>query len=246
MEVKGKLTKENIAHTMPVDAPVFHKKPFYFKGAKMYSFNYETDPSVVAELVPEQLTLANPATAVLMFCEYPWSTIGYYKEAILAVDVTYNGEAFKYMTHLILDSLEPVLVGREVFGIPKVMGEIEFSAEGGVLGAYVERPKGIRIASGVFRAEAPVESLPNETLMRTLTLRVVPSPEEGEVHSSIELIETNSILNPVELWSGTGSCHFPGISVFDPWHKVPVKNNIGAHYMVTDIVLTGSKVVDRF
>lgn len=244
MGIQGKLKKENMAQSMPVNAPAYHNKPFHFRGAKMHSFAFETDAESVANLVPENLTLTDPATAVLMFCEYTWSTIGYYREAILAIDVVYKGEAFKYMTNLILDSVEPILVGREIYGIPKTMGSIEFSEEGGVLAGYVERPKGMRIASGVFRAESPLEPLPSGTLMRTLTTRVIPSPEENQDHSSVELIQTDSILHCTELWMGSGSCQLPETSIFDPWYNVPVKNMISANYMVTDIVLTGSKVVE--
>jgi acetoacetate decarboxylase len=245
MRIQGKLTKEKMAHTMPVDAPVYHKKPFYFRGARMYSFRFETDPAAAAELIPAELTLAEPASATLMFCEYPWSTIGTYKEAILSVNVCYKGETFQYLTHLILDSCEPILVGREIYGIPKKMGAVEFTEQGDVLAGFVERPKGIRIASSVFRAEAPLTSPPDGTLLRTLTLRTIPSPEKDTDHSLVELIETNSILSSVEMWSGTGSCHFPEISVFDPWHKLPVKKMLETTYMVTDIVLTGSRVVAR-
>lgn len=30
MGLKGKLTKAKMGTTMPVDAPVYHRKPFYF------------------------------------------------------------------------------------------------------------------------------------------------------------------------------------------------------------------------
>ncbi len=245
MAIQGKLTRENIAHTMAADAPAYQQKPFHYRGAKMYRFEYETEPEAAAELIPAQLTLAEPASASLMFFEYPWSTIGPYKEAILSVNVFYKGEAFQYLAHLLLESNVPILVGREIYGLPKKMGSIKFTHEGDILAGYAERPEGIRICSGVFRTESPLESPPDGTPLRFIGLRTIPSPEKGKEHSHVELVQTDGILSSIELWAGTGSCHFPGISVFDPWHKLPVKNMLSTTFMTTDIILSEGKVMER-
>ncbi len=47
-----------------------------------------------------------------------------------------------------------------------------------------------------------------------------------------------------EVWAGTGSCHFPGISVLDPWHSLPVKNMVGAARLVADFVLPDGKILE--
>jgi len=244
--MKGKLTKDNLMHAMPSDSPAFNAKPFYFKNAKMYRFAFETDPQAAAEFIPEQLSLVEPASASLMFCEYPWSTIGPYNEAILSVDVDYKGEVFQFMTHLVLDSSEPILVGREYYGFPKKMGVIDFSSEGGVMAGFVERPKGIRLASGVFQAAKPLETPPNGSLLRLLSLRTIPSPEAGVSHSLVELIQTDAVLTPMELWEGSGGCNLFETSVLDPWHRIPVKKMLNATCLVTDVTLPEAKVLERF
>jgi hypothetical protein len=50
MVIKGKLTKEMFGRTMPVTAPAFVEKPPYWRGATYYTFIYETDPEIVAQL----------------------------------------------------------------------------------------------------------------------------------------------------------------------------------------------------
>ena len=90
MGVQGRLTKENMASTLPVDAPAYHKKPFYFKGARLLRFDYETEPESAARLVPEQLRLADPPSAFLLINAYPWSTLGPYREAVLGVNVLHE------------------------------------------------------------------------------------------------------------------------------------------------------------
>ncbi len=244
MGLQGRLTKESIAHTMPADAPAYHKKPFHFKGARLLRFDYETDPEAAAALIPDRLTLADPATAFLLINEYPWSTLGPYREAVLGVNVCHGAQTLHYISHLMLDSDVPILAGRELYGFPKKMGLIEFSQQDDVLAGYVERPKGIRICSGVFRPEALQAPLPDGTPLQTCALRVIPNPEAGKDHSLVELIQTDMILSSVELWAGTGSCHLPGISALDPWHNLPVKKMVNASYVVADFVLPDGKILE--
>lgn len=244
MGLQGKLTKKNIAHTMPVDAPAYHKKPFYFKRARLLRFDYETDPEAAARLVPHKLLVADPPAAFLLINEYPWSTLGPYREAVLGVNVLHGDRLLHYISHLMLDSDVPILAGRELYGFPKKMGVIEFAQQDDVLAGVVERPKGIRICAGVFRPEAPLDPPPDGTPLQSCAMRVIPSPEKDKDHSLVELIQTDMILSSVEVWAGTGSCYFPGISTLDPWHTLPVKRMKAATYTVTDFVLPEGKILE--
>ena len=243
MGVKGRLTKAQMGLTMPVDAPAYGKKPYHFKRARMLRFDYETDPDKAAQLIPKQLSLPDPATGFLLINEYPWSTFGPYKEAILGVNVLYGSQGFHYLSHLMLDSSCPILGGREIYGVPKKMGVVELIQHEDVMAGYVERPRGIRICSGVLRPEQPLDPLPDGTALNGCTLRVIPSPEKDKDHSLVELIQEDLILSSVEIWSGPGNCQFTGASVLDPWHNVPVKKMISATYLVCDLILTPGKIL---
>jgi acetoacetate decarboxylase len=246
MEIQGKLTKDKWGYTMPVSAPAYQRQPYFFKKARMLRFDYETDKESAAELIPEQFSVPDSPTAVVTFAEYPWSTVGPYREAILGLNVKYKGQDINYMIQLILSENMPIMGGREVYGYPKTMGVIEFVEEDGMMAAYVERPKGIRICSGVLRPEYPGDPFPDKTPVEACALRVIPSPEEGKDHSLVELIQSTMIFSNTEVWMGTGNCHFTGASVLDPWHMLPVVNHIAASYMVCDFELTGGKVLETF
>ena len=244
MGIQGRLTKDRMATTMPVDAPAYHRKPFYYKGARWMRFDYETDAESAAELLPEQLRLPDTATASLNFVDYPWSSIGSYHEAILAIQAMYGGEELFYLTHLILDRDTPILVGRDIYGFPKKLGCIEFIQEEDLTAAYVERPRGIRICSGVMRREQPLDPLPDGTPLKACALRVIPSPEKGRDHSLVELIQTDLVVSSVEMWAGPGSCHLTGASALDPWHKVPVVKMLSSVYMVFDFELAYGRILE--
>ena len=124
------------------------------------------------------------------------------------------------------------------------MGHVEFVHEEDLIAAYVERPRGIRICSGVMRTEQMLEPLPDGTPLKGCSLRAIPSPEKDKDHSLVELIQTDLVASSVEMWTGPGSCHFTGASALDPWHKLPVKEMMSSIYMVLDFELSYGRVLE--
>lgn len=124
------------------------------------------------------------------------------------------------------------------------MGTVEFVREEDLIAAYMERPRGIRICSGVMRMEQSLEPLPDRTPLKACSLRVIPSPEKDKDHSLVELIQTDLIVSSVEMWTGPGNCHLTGASALDPWHKLPVKEMISSIYMIFDFELSYGRVLE--
>ena len=67
----GKTDKGHDGYDDAAGRPAFHEKPFYFKRARFLRFDYETDPDTATQLIPEQLTLTDPAVAFLFTNDYP-------------------------------------------------------------------------------------------------------------------------------------------------------------------------------
>ena len=108
-----------------VKAGIIEKKNFlgekgreWVKTRLNLRFDYEPDKESAAELIPEQFSVPDSPIAVVTFAEYPWSTVSPYREAILALGVSYKGESIQYMIQLILNSNMPIIGGREVYGYP--------------------------------------------------------------------------------------------------------------------------------
>ncbi|MFO8010118.1 MAG: acetoacetate decarboxylase family protein [Dehalococcoidia bacterium] len=245
MGKSGKLTKDKMASTMPVDAPAYHQKPFVYKGAHIYAFTYETDEEAARELLPEPLSLTDTPSATLAFIEYEQSSLGPYREVTLSIDAVYKEEQMPYIVYLFLDQDVPILAGREVYGFPKKKAIIEFTRQEDVLGMYVERPKGIRICSAVVRDEMVFSPMPDDSRLPQLVLRAIPSPEENRTHSILELVKVDYIMEKGEVSMGTGSCSFAGESMLDPWHKLPVRNMLLCSHMAFDGVLSFGKVIEN-
>lgn len=241
----GRLTKDKFGYGMPVDAPLYPKPPIYYKNVEVVSFTYETDEEAAADILPEGLELTTPATASVLFIRYPFSTLGPYEEAILGIACTYQGEPKFYIAHIVLNTDSPLAAGREIWGYPKKLAHITLEKEGDLICCTMERPKGNRICTGVMRPEVPV---PAEEAGRggTMSLRVIPSPEEGAEPSLAELIEVPVKRTLIEAWAGPGFVEFNSTSTIDPWYKISVKQMLSATYQRLDNILDYGKIVRRY
>lgn len=245
MAKQGHLTLQRFGYSMPADSPAYQRPPFYYKGARSIAVAFETDPEAVLEALPAALALSEPATAVLSFYEYPWTTFGPYNEAILALLVEHKGKPLTYIQQIMVTTEPPMLAGREIWGFPKKLAAIDFKSERDMIFGTLERPAGIRLASAVMRSErpaAPAHGAPRNGV----SLRLIPAAEErAERPLCAEIIETVTENKVHEAWEGTGSVSFAEHSALDPWGRFPVKRVLGATYMVYDMVLPCGRVIDR-
>ena len=245
MAKQGRLSLSRFGYSMPVDAPAYQRPPFYYKGARSITVAFETDPDAALEAIPAPLALSEPATAVLSFYEYPWTTLGPYNEAILSLLVEHKGRPLTYIQQIMVTTEPPMLAGREIWGFPKKLAAIGFRSERDMIYGTLERPAGIRIASAVIRPERPAE--PRGGPARSgVSLRVIPAADaDAERPLCAEIIETVTENKTHEAWDATGSVAFAEHSALDPWGRFPVKRVLGATYMVYDMVLPCGRVIDR-
>lgn len=242
---EGRLKAGKFGYDTPVDAPLYAKPPIYYKDVHAISVTYETDLDAALDLLPEGLTLEPPAIAMLIFARYPFSTLGPYLETILGIACEYDGTPGIYIPHIAVDSEVPLAAGREVWGYPKKLANIEIDLESptDVFSARMERPHGNLICSAGIRPEWPVTIHGEPTDDYSMALRVIPSPVEDAGPSLAELIQIHSVTTVKEEWEGTGWVEFYTHSAIDPWHKLKVNDVVDARYRVSDMTLGFGTVI---
>src|SRR5208282_5270727 len=92
----------------------YQRPPFYYRNTRSISVAFETNLEAALEALPEPLALSDPATAILSFYEYPWTTFGPYNEAILSLLVEHKGRPMNYIMHIAVTTEPPMLAGREI------------------------------------------------------------------------------------------------------------------------------------
>jgi acetoacetate decarboxylase len=245
MAKHGRLNLRNAGYSMPADAAAYQSPPFYYRGTRAISVAFETDLEAALEALPAPLEMSDPATAILSFYEYPWTTFGPYNEAILSLLVTHKGRPMNYIMHIAVTTEPPMLAGREIWGFPKKLAQIEFKDDRDMICGTLERPAGIRLASAIVRPERPADNGHSAAPAPPVSMRLIPSPEENGRPSCAELIETTANVKVIEAWTGVGSVAFAEGSRLDPWNRLPVKRVLQASYVLSEMTLGFGKVIDH-
>lgn len=254
MPTPGTLSADRFGYTGPISAPNIDPPPHFYRGSEIATFDFETSTTAAAAVVPEGLVVAHePARARLMFANFAFSTLGAYREAMLTIACTWEGQRVMYCPYLIVTNDIALIAGREIWGAPKLFGAVGWNFSNAVLTCHVERPIGVnRVASAMIRPRDIVE--PGTTSGPPLVfLKMIPSPERGAPPEVCELVEV-AIDSTVQLssdgqpllFTGPASVRFDSPSIADPWSSLPVLRTFGGTYGKFDSVLGPGRVLRRF
>jgi acetoacetate decarboxylase len=239
------------AFTMPVISPIIWPPPPYrFRDCRLVNILFTTDPAAMARLVPAPLEPDLTQPVVLYVGRFQFADFDLpYNEAGLFVPVVRDGKpAGLFAVALYLDTANPIVGGREIYGWPKKDAErITFDEEDGRITAEVTR-YGSRIISVSLELQQRIDPIPPARLQRpTLPiylLKLIPSVQEG---APPDVLQLNSIvIEPdviKEMRLGKGTLEF-GASPFDPFlAEIPVKEVVHAEAVVRDFTLGYGQVV---
>src|SRR5258705_5513721 len=91
MDVLGK------GHNLPVSGPLYPDPPYYYRGEKIILRVYEArTESVLRHLPPGVTPLEDPAVCIAWVCNYPFTTLGTYNEAILLLLLRFGVHGTSY------------------------------------------------------------------------------------------------------------------------------------------------------
>ncbi len=253
----GELTLERFGYSMPVQSPLYPPPPYPVYGGGMMFIQYQTDIEPVQEILPEGVEPLQTPPVVLVWCTYySFTPVGPYREAIASIQVEVDGQPMLYIPYIFVDAEIPMITGREIWGYPKKLAHIETNWSGsnfsGSLMATAERPKGKRIITATLACErqGQITDLP---LLPLLSLRVIPSAEEGSPPVVAELIwvggsidiHKDALGNPM-IWVGHGSVHYDSPCDIEPWYRLAPKKILGGCFCIADCILPLGKVIKRY
>jgi acetoacetate decarboxylase len=102
-----------------------------YRDAHYLVAEMEVDAEAARRWVPRPLRVREPATASVFTAYFPWNTFGsVYREAGILIHVEHRGRAAVHSPWMIVDDDVALILGRELLGYPKKLGEISFRAEG--------------------------------------------------------------------------------------------------------------------
>ena len=102
-----------------------------YEDAHYLAAEVEIDGKQAARWVPRPLKLASPATATVFTAWFPRNSFGsVYREAGVFLHVRHGRTAAIHCPWMIVDDDVALIVGRELLGYPKKLGEIELELDG--------------------------------------------------------------------------------------------------------------------
>ncbi|MHB1503741.1 MAG: acetoacetate decarboxylase family protein [Acidimicrobiales bacterium] len=123
---------------MPLGSPLYGKVEVRYSDALVIAAAFEL-PERPAEL-PPSLEGRPGGLGVVVFADYPESTIGPYREVVVLVPGVFNGEDVAFCPRIYVTTDVALCQGREIWGFPKKMADIEVTATlGGAVSARLSR-----------------------------------------------------------------------------------------------------------
>ena len=229
---------------MPADAAAYQSPPFYYRNTRSISVAFETDAEAALEALPAPLALPIPRLRCFRSTNIRGRPFGPYNEAILSLLVEHKGRPMTYIMHIAVTTEPPMLAGREIWGFPKKLAQIEFKSERDMVYGTLERPAGVRLASAIVRPERPATN-GHSSGPPAVSMRLIPSAEENGKPVARKSSRRHTEVKVHEAWTGTGSIAFAEASRLDPWNRLPVKKVIQASYVLSEMTLGFGKVIDR-
>ncbi len=102
-----------------------------YRDAYYLVADVELDPSIARRWIPRPLRLATPARAQVFTGYFPTNTFGsVYHEAGIFIDVVHRNTRAIYSPWMLVDDDVALIMGRELLGYPKKLGEITWEHDG--------------------------------------------------------------------------------------------------------------------
>lgn len=234
MTVTGKLTRRDLAQTMPVHADPLNFESAFFQRVNQVTFSYRTKTDAAAKVLPAALEIEENPKVSVMFLNYGFSTVGPFREYIHIIHASFRGEERGFVPHIFITDERGMIAGREREGYPKLLGEIDFDMEEGnvygLIPARLSRPAGVTLVQGIFKPGQRIGEITpeNPRMVKAIALRVFGSAVPGGPLSVCELVPSGLEFISGEVWSGSGSLAFTGASAFSAVHELPIVGDVEA------------------
>src|SRR3990170_1608975 len=72
----GRLTQDELPHTLPAVSPLYPPPPWPLPGARILKLVFETDKETVLRWLPPALSRSSPPYAIITVAHYPESPVG--------------------------------------------------------------------------------------------------------------------------------------------------------------------------
>jgi acetoacetate decarboxylase len=229
-------------------------KRLEFYGAHTLFVFWETRPQVLARLLPPPLQPGSLPLAAAYVAYFPETNFGpAYHEAGLFLHAVFEGIPGMYCLAMPVTGDMAMAAGREVYGYPKKMAQIQFQQHGNVMFGSISRHGQrffqVKANLNAGSVEEPVRALIEAGLAfdddagsTVYLFKHFLAPDGLGFDYPPRLIRQNNVLRPQTVqWASAELAVSP--SDGDPWHEVEIVRVVGGVYVVGNTTMLDGKVV---
>ena len=225
----------------------YPEPPYTFADSRFLAVTIVTAPETLRALVPGPLQPNKDGIMQVLLADHkvtapvPFT----YFEAIISIPAALGELQGSYMPVLYLDQAMPIIMGREIYGYPKVDAEFQWVEKDGSIHATVSR-QGTTIIDLELHLGPPLGQIPDVPSGPNFNRKLVPSVEAGatpEVHQLTATVLQDSrttLMRPAEAELRFGS------TAYDPLGEIPIVAIVGAAYSEQSFVLGHGEVVHDY
>jgi len=125
-------------------APLYPNPPYEYRGSRMVTCLIEG--GAPRDVLPVGLQLPDVPSRVVVFADYPDTTIGPYREVVVLTGADRQGAPGMFCPLIYVDSDAAMCAGREIWGFPKKLARIDIEEDGDEVSARLVR-RGVELLS---------------------------------------------------------------------------------------------------
>jgi acetoacetate decarboxylase len=174
-----------VATSIPFVSPLYPDPPVEYSDARLAVAILEGP--VPDAVVPQETEPSDPPMRLALFADYPESTIGPYREVAILVSVSFRGSQALYCPLIYVTTDVALCQGREVWGFPKKLAEIDLDlgddsdAASCRVEARLARSGQVLLSlEGSPREEASPDAIASLAGLPVLNSKLIPAPTGKE------------------------------------------------------------------
>jgi acetoacetate decarboxylase len=230
-----------LSYSLPQYAPLFGRPPYHYRGYRKLSAVCRADRAALAAALPAPLTLESDLVEVFAMDVPDAGALGSYREGGVVVKASYGGRTGGHVLYEYVTSDDSMAAGREIWGYPKKLCEIDWVEDGqGGVSASVTR-RGHEVIGMRFQ-DGGADYRRLDLQPRFQVKRIPAADGEG---NDIDRVIRNELKGGTvhQRRTGTASVRLGGPAQ-DPLGELGVSEVIGAEFIVADFILEFGKILD--
>ncbi|MDQ0269593.1 acetoacetate decarboxylase family protein [Cytobacillus purgationiresistens] len=225
---------------LPEYAPLYPKLPYRYHDYQKISVYCKADREKMQKLLPKEFKVAGDVLEVFVLRNNEIEGLDNYSEGGLIIPCSYKDITGACMSFEYVDSDDALCAGREIWGYPKKLGDIQFIEEEKSITGTVSR-KGKEIINIHFEEAETDFTQPN--LFPRLQVKRMPHPEKDG--TDLNTIIKNGFYDSVIKSKVTGKATLKWEnSLDDPLSSLGPVEVVGSVYVVGSFTLSYGEIVE--